>query len=88
MRIETDYNILMYFILGLAIVLALIKINIPREPYKIVLALMVAVTMPSFFPGHGRIMMFIPNGAMFAIPSTEAKALGVIFTIINGAVVD
>ncbi len=83
MRIEANYNFLLYLVIGIVIVLALAKTNIPRKPYKIILALMVAITMPSFIPGHGEIIMLIPNGSMYAVSSIEVKALGVIFTIIN-----
>ncbi|VAW49819.1 hypothetical protein MNBD_GAMMA04-155 [hydrothermal vent metagenome] len=83
MRVETDYDFLMYFIAGLLVVLALGKINIPNKVYKTILAFMVAITMPLFIPGHGEIIMLIPTGSMYAVSSTEAKVLGVIFTIIN-----
>jgi len=83
MRVEFNYTFLVYFIIGLILILTLVKTNFPRKPYKILLALMVALIMPSFVPGHGEIIMLIPNGAMFNVASTEVKALGVIFTIIN-----
>ncbi len=80
---EANYNFLLYLVIGIVIVLALAKANIPSKPYKILLTLMVAITMPSFIPGHGEIIMLIPTGAMYAVSSVEVKALGVIFTIIN-----
>jgi len=83
MRIEANYIFLLYLTTGIVIVLALAKTNIPRKPYKIILALIVAITMPSFIPGHGEVIMLIPNGAMYAVSSIEVKILGVIFTVIN-----
>ncbi len=83
MRVEANYIYLIYFIIALVVVLTLLKAYIPRKPYKIILALIIAVTMPSFIPGHGEIIMLIPNGAMYAVSSTEVKVLGVIFTILN-----
>ena len=63
--------------------LALAKTNIPRKPYKIILALMLALTMPSFIPGHGEVIMVIPTGAIFNVDSTEFKVVGFLFTTIN-----
>jgi len=83
MRIETDYNIFTYLLIVLFVVLALSKTSIPRKPYKILLALAVAVILPSFVPGHGEIVMLIPSGVLFAVASSEAKAIGVLFTLIN-----
>jgi len=83
MRIEANYPILIYTLIGVFVVLALAKTKIPRKLYKVILALVVAIAMPSFFPGHGEIIMLIPNSGLFAVASSEAKAIGVIFTIIN-----
>jgi len=83
MRIEANYIFLIYFIIGLFFVLALSKTNIPRKLYKTLLALSIALLMPSFIPGHGEIVMLIPNGALFNVASSEVKFVGVIFTIIN-----
>ncbi|NOY66038.1 MAG: hypothetical protein GXP13_01340 [Gammaproteobacteria bacterium] len=83
MRIEGNYPFLVYFIIGLFVVLALAKTNIPIKPYKIILALIVALTMPSFIPGHGEVIMVIPTGAVFNVASTEFKVIGAILTIIN-----
>jgi len=83
MRIELDYNILILSLISLFIVIALSKTNIPRKPYKIILTLVVAITMPSFIIGHGEIVMIIPNGALFVVASTEVKVIGVLFTILN-----
>ena len=81
MRIEADYNIFIYSLIVLLLVLALSKTNIPRKPYRILLAIVVSIIMPSFIPGHGEIVILIPNGALFIVASTEAKAVGIIFTI-------
>jgi len=83
MRIEANYEILIYFIIGLFVVLVLAKVNMPIKPYKILLALTVALTMPSIIPGHGEVIMVIPAGAVFTVSSAEFIVLGVILTIIN-----
>ena len=83
MRLETDYIFLVYSLIALLAVLALSKTRIPGKPYKILLAIIVAISMPSFIPGHGEIVMLIPNGALFLVKSNDAKAVGVIFTLIN-----
>ena len=83
MRIEANYNILALALLGVLLILAFAKANVPRKPYKIVLAVAGAMTMPSFFPGHGEWVMIIPTGALFAEVSTEAKVVGGVFTLVN-----
>jgi len=84
MRVEANYHFLVYFIIGLLITLAVAKTNIPKKPYKILLALMVALTMPSLIPGHGEVIMVIPTGAIFNVASTtEFKVVGFILTVIN-----
>ncbi len=83
MRLETDYNILIWCVIGIFIVLLLSKSAMPKKPYKILLALMVSFTMPAFIPGHGEIVMLLPNVALFGIASPIAKVAGIIFTVIN-----
>ncbi len=83
MRIETDYILLIFFIIGLIIILALSKTNIANKLFKILFTFAVAITMPSFIPGHGEIIMLIPSGAMYAVATGEMMFLAVIFTVIN-----
>lgn len=83
MRVETNLNFIIYLIIGLVLVLSLAKSPIPIKIYKRMLALMLAVIMPSFIPGHGEIVMLIPNAAMYSVASTEIKVLAVIFTLVN-----
>ncbi|MCF6319360.1 MAG: hypothetical protein L3J83_08795 [Proteobacteria bacterium] len=83
MRIETNYIFLIYFIIALILILALVKTKLPSKPFKILLAFMVALTMPAFIPGHGEIIMLIPSGTLFSVASLEVKTIGVIFAAIN-----
>ena len=83
MRLETNYTFLIYFIIVLILILAFVKTKLPRKPFKILLAFMVALTMPAFIPGHGEVIMIIPNGALFNIESSEVSVIGAMFTIIN-----
>ncbi|VAW44782.1 hypothetical protein MNBD_GAMMA02-1528 [hydrothermal vent metagenome] len=83
MRIEADYNILSYLAIMLFAVLALAKTNMPRKPYKILLASVTALIMPAFVPGHGEIVMLIPNGALFVVAPSEIMVVGIVFTVIN-----
>ena len=83
MRVEADYEILLYSMIALVAVIALALTNIPRKPYKILLAFTVAISMPAFIPGHGEVVMLVPTGAMFTVLSTEVKVIGAVFMIIN-----
>jgi len=84
MRIEADYSILFYLGIVLFAILALAKTNMPRKPYKILLASVTALIMPAFVPGHGETVMLIPNGALFVMAApSEIMVIGIVFTIIN-----
>jgi len=91
MRIETDYIFLMYLGISLVLVWGLLKIYISkkvlRRVLKIALALNVALLMPAFIPGHGEVVMLIPTGALYGVSGNEVKFLGLIFTLINYAIV-
>jgi len=83
MRLEAEYTVLIYTLIGLSIVLFTYKTNIPIKLYKILLALVVATILPALIPGHGEMVIIIPNASLFLVDSTEAKVIGVIFTMIN-----
>jgi len=83
MRLETDPTFFIYCLIGLIIVLLLSKTAMPQKYYRHLLALMAALTMPAFIPGHGELVMLLPNGALFAVSSTPAIVAGLIFTVIN-----
>lgn len=83
MRLETDFTFLLYCLVGLIIVLLLSKTAMPQIHSRRLLALMAALTMPAFIPGHGELVMLLPNAALFAVSSTAALVAGIIFTVIN-----
>jgi len=83
MRFEAHYIILMACLIGVFIISLLSKTSLPNLPYKIILAILVALTMPAFVPGHGEFIMLLPTAGLFAFPSSMAWGAGIIFLIIN-----
>lgn len=83
MRVEADFTFLAGFLVAIVIVLLLSKTSIPRSLYRKLLALVVALTLPAFIPGHGEMVLLLPNGALFAVASIPAKIAGLVFTLIN-----
>ncbi len=83
MRLEIDYNLLMWCIIGAFVLFGLAKMALHKKPYKPILALMVAFTMPAFIPGHGELVILVPSGALFGVSSTTAKVSAISFTVIN-----
>lgn len=83
MRLETDFTFLLYCLIGLILVLLLAKTSMPQKYHRDLLALMMALTLPAYIPGHGELVMLLPNAALFAVSSTAALVAGIIFTVIN-----
>lgn len=83
MRLEISSSILVLCFIGIVIVLLLSRTAMPKKAYRILLALVVALTMPAFLPGHSEFVMLLPSGALFGVSSATATGAGIIFTIIN-----
>lgn len=84
MRLELDNELL--FICSGAFILTLwffTKHCHSRKVAIIASSLVAALTMPAFVPGHGEIVVLLPNAALFAIPNAFTWGLGFVYLIIN-----
>jgi len=42
-----------------------------------------AFVMPAFSPGHGELVILLPNAALFLIPNVVTWGLGLFFLVVN-----
>jgi len=57
-----------------------------RKVAQIASSLIGALTLPAFVPGHGEVIMVLPNSALFIVASTPAHLIGLFFFVVNFAV--
>jgi hypothetical protein len=58
--------------------------NHHAKPYFIfLLSLCGALLLPAFIPGHGEIIMALPNAALFTVFNSMAWGVGLFYLVIN-----
>ncbi len=87
MRVETDVDILLGCAIGLIIAWLFDYKFKSVAIARVLLAMMLAFTMPAWLPGHGEIVLLLPSVALFLVVSTTANIAGIIFVLLNAAIV-
>ncbi|EPJ49396.1 MAG: hypothetical protein OFPII_00610 [Osedax symbiont Rs1] len=72
MRVETDVDILLGCAIGLIIAWLFDYKFKSVAIARVLLAMMLAFTMPAWLPGHGEIVLLLPSVALFLVVSTMA----------------
>jgi len=83
MRFEANYTLFITCLIGIFVVSFLSKTSLPKLTFKIILAIMVALSLPAFIPGHGEFVMLLPTAGLFTVPTSMAWSAGTLFLIIN-----
>lgn len=84
MRLELNSELLLFCsLLFVLISWTLAKFNHSRKVVIVGSSFFGAFVMPAFSPGHGEIVVLLPNAALFAIPNAFTWGLGLFFLVVN-----
>lgn len=83
MRIEFDSHLFT----GLAILFIVTWLITNRGQYRKIFITLTgfvgALLMPAFVPGHGELIMMLPNASLFTLPNKISWGIGLFFFVIN-----
>ncbi len=83
MRLELDVVLFIVFLLGSLLFGYLYKILKSRVSItKLFFVLMSSLLLPAFIPGHGEIVIALPNGALFFKSSSLTWGIGFFYVLI------
>jgi len=83
MRLELNFPLFIVFLLiSLMFWFNLKKQNGRKTTTKIFLILSCSLMLPAFIPGHGRIIVVFPNGALLGSLTSPAFIVGLFFVLI------
>jgi len=83
MRLELNLSLFIVLLLiFLSFLLIFIKQNGTKITTKIVLLLSFSLLSPAFIPGHGELIVVLPNGALFAKFTNLTLGAGLFFIFI------
>ncbi|MBL1321919.1 MAG: hypothetical protein COA63_012790 [Methylophaga sp.] len=83
MRIEFNGLVLLICIVLLALVWLLGRRHRSKPYFVFILSFCGALLLPAFIPGHGEIIIALPNAALFTVFNSLAWAAGLFYLVIN-----
>jgi len=83
MRLDADFTLLILCIVAFFLTWLLTRKKAANRSFSTITSLIAAFTMPAFIPGHGEIVMVLPNAALFTVHNTFSWGAGIVFLIIN-----
>jgi len=84
MRLELNSELLLFCsLLFVFVSLWLTKFTSSKKLSIIGSSFLGAFVMPAFVPGHGELVVLLPNAALFAIPNAFTWGIGLFFLVVN-----
>lgn len=83
MRIETNTVLLIGLTLLFGVVWLITRHRQPRRLFIVSISVIGALLLPGYVPGHGEIVLIIPNATLFTVDNHFVWGLGTVFGIIN-----
>ncbi len=83
MRFDINGSLLLFCVITFVVIWFLTRNTQSNRSFRFVSSIIAALTMPAFTPGHGEIVMVLPNASLFTVQNHLAWGIGLFFIVVN-----
>lgn len=83
MRIELDASLFLLCVIIVVLTWLITRNWQSRKLFILSMSFVGALLMPAFVPGHGELIMVLPNATMFTIKNDFSLFIGCFFLLVN-----